>query len=152
MRSSAQVGEKQGLYRNVLVPTDGSMGARRGMEHALDIAERYRATVHVLHVVDERSVGDTPALSSDELAFEKMEERGHEFMDEVATAADGRGLEAVCSCRRGRPDDEILAYVDRNEVDLIVMGMHGQAKSTRPHLGSTTDRVMHASRVPVLAV
>lgn len=152
MPSSTRPVEERTLYSNVLVPTDGSEGARRGMEHALDVAEKYGATVHVLHVVDERSVSATPALGSDELAIEKIEEEAELLLSEIAGAADDAGLESVCSCERGVPHERILAYAEENGIDLIVMGIHGRARTTRPHVGSTTDRVMRTSSVPVLPV
>lgn len=140
------------LYRNILVPTDGSHGARRGAHHALDLASQYDATVHVIHVLDERRQADTPALSSEELVFEKLEDRGREFLDQVANGAQERGLEAVVECCRGVPCDEILAYAQANDIDLIVMGVHGDERGGRPHIGSTTERVILSSRVPVLPV
>lgn len=152
MPKSAQPVEERALYSNVLVPTDGSEGARRGIEHALDIAEKYGATVHVFHVVDERSVSSTPALSSDELAIEKIEEAAEEMMAEIVEGTDEIGIETVCECERGVPHEEILAYAEENGIDLIVMGIHGRSRTSRPHIGSTTDRVMRLSPIPVLPV
>ena len=139
-------------YRNVLVPTEGSKGARRGMEHALDIAEQFGATIHVLHVVDERNTGGTPALSSHELAIEKIEEEGDRIMAEVVAAAESRDLDASATCIRGVPHDVILQYAAEHGIDLIVMGIHGEERSARPHVGSTTDRVLRTASIPVLPV
>jgi len=40
------------MYDNVLLPTDGSVGVDRAIDHAIDAADRYDATLHVLYVVD----------------------------------------------------------------------------------------------------
>lgn len=140
------------LYRNILIPIDGSVGARRGAEHALDLAARYDATVHVLNVVDEHTHGATPALSSGELVLEKIEEHARAAMDEVASAADRVGIPVVSDCVRGVPHQVISDYAKRNDVDLIVMGIHGGDRGGRGHVGSTTDRVIRTSPVPVLPV
>ena len=42
------------MYDRILVPTDGSATAEAAMEHANDLARRYEADVHVLHVIDSR--------------------------------------------------------------------------------------------------
>lgn len=142
------------MYQNILIPTDGSEGSRRGAEHGLDIAKQYDATVHVVYVVDERIVGGTSALSTSELFFEQCEERGEEMMDEIVEMAKEKGLETTCSCLRGIPYERILEYAGKNDIDLIVMGIHGRGRKRRrrPHIGSVTDRVVRAADVPVLPV
>ena len=140
------------LYQTILIPTDGSEGARRGIRHGLDIASQYSATIHVLNVVDEHTQGSTPALSSEELVLEKFEEEAREAMDEVADTAEELGVDIVCECVRGVPHDAIREYAEAHDVDLIVMGIHGGPQGGRPHVGSTTDRLVRTSRVPVLPV
>lgn len=140
------------LYQNILVPTDGSRGARRGAYHALDLASQYDATVHAIHVLDERRQAGTPALGTEELVFEKLEDRAEVFLDHVVSGAKERGLKTIVECCRGIPHEEILAYAHANDIDLIVMGFHGDERGSRPHIGSTTERIIRASRVPVLPV
>ena len=140
------------MFENILIPTDGSEGARRGAEHGLDIARKYGATVHVLYVVDERIHGPTPALSSDELAFEQWEKEGEEAMARIVDEVDDLDLDAVTECVRGHPYEAILKYAEGNDIDLIVMGLHGRGGVKRPHIGSTTEMVIRESEVPVLPV
>jgi nucleotide-binding universal stress UspA family protein len=140
------------MYEDVLIPTDGSEGAKRGVEYAIDIASKYGATVHTLYVVDERIYGGTPALSSDELFLEELENRGDEALDEVEAKAKEFDLEVARACKRGVPHEVILEYTDEHDIDLIVMGRHGQAEHGHPHIGSCTDRVVRLADVPVLPV
>jgi nucleotide-binding universal stress UspA family protein len=138
------------MYRTILVPTDGSLGADRGVEAALDLARRYDATVHALFVVDERIYGETPGLSDVELRFEQIEEEGEEFLREIERRAEESDLDVLTIVRRGMPYDVITAYADDNDVDLIVMGRHGASAHPAPHIGSCTDRVLRTASVPVL--
>lgn len=140
------------MYRNVLVTTDGSDHAERGVEHALDLAERYDATVHVVYVVDERRHGSTPAMSSYEAALERVEEEGEEVAEDVVEEANERDLPVTMSILRGVPHEEILGYVDAHDVDLVVMGRRGAGGVGRPHLGSVTDRVIREASIPVMPV
>jgi nucleotide-binding universal stress UspA family protein len=140
------------MYEKVLLPTDGSVGAQRGLERAIDIAERFGAELHLLYVVDERILGSTPALSGDELFFESQAEWGEATLAEAAAEARASGVETETSCVRGTPYDAILRYVADNDVDLVVMGRHGRRDRGRPHIGSSTDRVLRASTVPVMPV
>ncbi|MGM0592549.1 MAG: universal stress protein [Halobacteriota archaeon] len=139
------------MYRRILIPTDGSAGARKGAEQGLTLAAESDATVHTLFVVDDR-VWSTPALSSDELFLEQVEAQGEDAMAVIAQQAEELGLETERACLRGRPDEVIRRYAAEHDIDLIVMGLHGQSKHPRPHPGSCTDSVIHRASVPVLPV
>ena len=152
MPETATVPETEQLYRNILVPTDGSEGSRRGVRHGLDLASQYRATVHLLHVIDEHTQVGTPALSSEELVLEKLEEQAMEDLEEAESAAKRLDLDVTCKCVRGVPHDEIRRYASGNDIDLIVMGIHGGKRGLQQHVGSTTNRVLRTSDVPVLPV
>lgn len=52
------------MYTDILIPTDGSQGAQAAIEHGLEIAQQYEATVHVLYVVDKRVSRSGPLLES----------------------------------------------------------------------------------------
>ncbi|MFC7157907.1 universal stress protein [Halomarina halobia] len=140
------------MYRRILIPTDGSREAARGVEHGLALAEEHGSDVHALFVVDEHVHGDTPALGSFELAIEEIEEEGWRIVEGIGRQAEGRDLDAECHCVRGTPDRAIIDYAMRNDVDLIVMGKRGASGVEPPHIGSVTDRVLRLSRVPVLPV
>ncbi|AUV83199.1 universal stress protein [Salinigranum rubrum] len=138
------------MYRTVLIPTDGSTGAGRGVTAGVDIAKQYGATVHALYVVDERIYGQTPALSDMELRFEQLEAEGEGYLEEIVARATEAGLDVETSVQRGMPHEIITTYADENDVDLIVMGRHGASAHPAPHIGSCTDRVLRTAPVPVL--
>ncbi|WP_372912290.1 universal stress protein [Salinigranum sp.] len=138
------------MYRTVLIPTDGSTGAERGVTAGIDIAKQYGATVHALYVVDERIYGQTPALSDVELRFEQLETEGEGYLDAVVERGSEAGLDVRTSVQRGMPHEIITAYADEHDVDLIVMGLHGASAHPAPHIGSCTDRVLRTASVPVL--
>jgi nucleotide-binding universal stress UspA family protein len=140
------------MYDTILIPTDGSKGAQRGVDHALDLATKHGATLHALFVVDERFHGRTPALSSDELYLEAVEQKADAFLDEVVVQALDHGVEAVSACIRGDPCTVILDYARSHAIDVIVMGHHGMVPERRPHLMGCVDEVSEVSEVPVLAV
>ncbi|AFK21055.1 universal stress protein (plasmid) [Haloferax mediterranei ATCC 33500] len=140
------------MYDDILIPVDGSDGSERGVEYGLDIARKYKATVHTLYVIDRRTYGDTPALSSDELFFEQIEDHGEEALQVVEEKAEDLGLDVVSVCKRGIPHEVILEYTEDEDIDLIVMGRHGHSEFQVPHIGSCTDRVIRLAKIPVLPV
>jgi nucleotide-binding universal stress UspA family protein len=143
------------MYDHVLLPTDGSVGVDRATDHAIDAADRYDATLHVLYVVDSDVVN---AYSGDEFvdgaegAEETLEETGREALDAVAERARDAGAETVTALRYGVPHEEILRYADEEDVDLTVMGSKTRSGDYRRMLGSVTERVSRQSPGPVSIV
>ncbi|WP_144796460.1 universal stress protein [Halorubrum depositum] len=143
------------MYDRILLPTDGSEGVDRAIDHAVDAADRYGATLHVLYVVDSDVIN---AYSGDEFvdgaegAEETLEERGREALDAVAAHAADAGVDVVTDLVYGVPHEEILRYVDREDIDLTVMGSKTRSGDYRRMLGSVTERVSRRSTAPVSIV
>jgi len=143
------------MYDRILLPTDGSEGVDRAIDHAVDAADRYDATLHVLYVVDSDVIN---AYSGDEFvdgaegAEETLEERGREALDAVAAHAGDAGVDVVTDLVYGVPHEEILRYADREDIDLTVMGSKTRSGDYRRMLGSVTERVSRRSTGPVSIV
>jgi nucleotide-binding universal stress UspA family protein len=136
------------MYERILVPTDGSATSREAAEHAMDIAAQYGATVDALFVVDE----DGPAGRWDVVA-EEEESEGERALDAVAELGDEHGVTVERHLRRGSPHEEIVDAATDYGVDLIVMGTQGRRGFDRLlTAGSTTERVVRLTAVPVLVV
>lgn len=140
------------MYDRILIPFDGSVGAHRGMDQGLDIAEETGAEVHAMFVVDERRFGDSPAISSDELFLEHVEVDGEARLAELVTEAEARGLAVATACRRGNPAECLIEYAMEHDIDLIVTGLHGRSRRTEPKIGSTTKHLLKHAPMPVMPV
>ena len=74
-------------------------------------------------------------------------ERG---LGDAARVLDGAGLHATTEVIDGHPDEALAAYVDRQRIDLLVMGAYGYSRIRQLIVGSTTTTVMRKCQVPVL--
>mgnify|MGYP002760814574 CR=1 FL=1 len=138
------------MYERILIPTDGSSEADRAVEHALDLAETYGAALSVLYVVDTSALPLDPRT---EQVVEYLEEAGRRSEKHVLERAEGRDIDAIVTdVVEGSPHETILAYVDDNDIDLVVMGTHGRRGLYRFLLGSVTQRVLRAADIPVVVV
>lgn len=138
------------MYENVLLPTDGSEAMETVMDHTVEVAGRRDATVHVLYVVDDRAFLTLRDDMLDEVVSE-LEATGDRAVDAATERLEAAGLATAAAMRRGNPADEILDYVDANDVDLVTMGTHGR-EYEQNMLGSVSQRVVSACEVPVLTV
>lgn len=139
-------------YQEILVPTDGSEYAEVAVDHALAVAGRFDARVHAVNVVNVVDVALTPDYSLPAEVIEHLHAAGEAATERIAERARDAGLEAVTEVHEGYPVRELLDYVAEHDVDLVTMGTAGRTGVGRYLLGSTTERVVRRSEVPVLAV
>jgi nucleotide-binding universal stress UspA family protein len=144
-------------YKNILFCTDFSANSRAALPHAVDLAKKYGAKLHVLHVYQEAGKMAEFEISSNikmdlvrvaHLVGTEMEKKLRELCQEVE-----REL-GSCQSRmlRGKPYQEILRYVRETDIDLIVMASHGLTGIEHALFGSTAERVLRGSPCQVLIV
>jgi nucleotide-binding universal stress UspA family protein len=138
------------MYDNILVPTDGSAASEGAVDHAIELAKQYDATLHALYVVD------TGAYSSMEvgsdIVIEALQEEGNQAVDRVANRAEDAGVAVETSVRTGIAHRSIVEYVSEEGIDLVVMGTHGRTGVGRFLLGSVAEKVVRTADAPVMTV
>lgn len=137
-------------YTNALVPTDGSDAADEALDHGVRLAETLPATVHVLSVIEFDDFGAD--LGSDQYA-ETLETQATEIVDEATSFAD-QAVDTVVGSTAWNASvaNAIHEYVDKNDIDVIVMGTRGRTGLERYLLGSVTEKIVRTSSTPVLTV
>lgn len=149
------------VYRNILVCTDFSEDADIAFVHALDLARRHGARLHVLHVphssytyarhvVDEHVPPDAPGGES--FFDETIIQRATEALEKRYLGRLGDFKNYLLAVRRGAPDVEIVRYAKKNEIDVIVMGALGKAEQNRIDHGSTVASVSRYAHCHVIAI
>ena len=139
------------MYETILLPTDGSAGMERVIDHAVDLASIHDATLHALYVVDTASLTDLPLESSWEGVRSALEREGETALEAVERRA-GEDVDVRTTVLEGSPGRDIVEFAVDEDCDLIVMGTHGRAGVDRWILGSVAERVVRNSTVPVLTV
>ena len=140
-------------YERILVPTDGSDHATAAARHALGLARTYDATVHALYVVDTGTSWLTVSKTEVRDSLREIGEGvGERALDDVVRLGEGYGVEVHTEVREGRPEAEILAAVEENDIDLVVMGTHSREWGGGGLVGSVAQRVVREARPPVMTV
>ena len=140
------------MYDRILVPTDGSEGVERAVDHATGLAVAHGASLHAVYVVNTASYGTLPMETSWEGVADMLRDEGEAAVERVKAIADERGVPAEVALVDGTPSREIVRYAESNDCDLVVMGTHGRGGIDRLLLGSVAERVVRSSGVPVLTV
>ena len=141
------------MYKNMLVPVDGSKLAESAFIYAKELAGRLGTNVTILHVVDPRESETLPmhrAYVSH--SAEILKRRVSDIQKKLGKKQGGEGPHVSGEVVVGHAAEEILRYTSERGADLIVMSTHGRTGMWRWVLGSVADKVLRASSVPVLLV
>lgn len=138
------------MYDAILVPTDGSAAGDRAVDHAIEFATAFDATVHALYVIDAALYSSLEA--GVDTVITALEREGQAAVDAIADRCVAAGVDAQTAVVVGTVHRSIRAYADENDIDLVVMGTHGRQGFERFFLGSVTERTVRTSSVPVLTV
>lgn len=144
------------MYKNILVPIDGSPTSARGLQEAIKVAKGLGGTLRIVHVVNEFVMDSAYAFPQYyEQVIAAMRESGAALLSEaVATAGkhDVACQSELIETVGGRAADSIIAEARKWPADLIVLGTHGRRGLRRLALGSDAEMVLRSSPVPVLLV
>lgn len=143
---------KGGEMRRILVATDGSASSAEAVAFGIDLAAEHEAELIFLHVVPALDVvAATPFGFGGAFPHEpSVEDRV--LLEDAAWTAANHGVLSTTALLRGDTVDEIVAYADSHDVDLIVIGSRGRGAIATALLGSVSRGVLAESKRPVLVV
>lgn len=141
------------MYDTILVPVDGSESSQYAAKHALDLASEVGATVHFLHVVslnESRNV-EVPRIEQGYL-YQDLAQMGEEIIDDTISPLDEQEVPIKRTVMTGRPDKQILSFIQSERPDLVIMGSQGKTGLKRVVLGSVAENVARRSSIPIQLV
>jgi nucleotide-binding universal stress UspA family protein len=154
-------------YAHILFATDLSTNAVRAFKHAVMMARRNKALIHLLHVIPEvepsmRSYiaallppGSLEKFGSEheEAALLEIQKRLKKFAeDELTNHPEDLQRLASIEVLHGDPVAKILQAADQVNADVIVMGSHGKGEVSYTFLGSVAEKVLRKSKRPVFII
>lgn len=141
-------------FKAILFATDFSESSDFAFQYAYSLAKKFNARLLLLHVISEPV--DLRGFYVPHISFEKLEE-------EISAGAQ-KMMEKFCRDHvrdypnyetfiiPGIPFDEIIKKAVERSVDLIVMGTHGRTGLDHMLFGSTAEKVVRKSSVPVMTI
>jgi len=147
--------KREPVLKSILVGTDFSLCAARAFEIAVSLAASQGAKIHLLHVLVEPIqafdvAGALPYL--DVTTQKEWEEATKKRLVRAVASAEKRGVAATSEIVWGRPSDALVEAATKMKASLIVLGTHGRGAIEKLLIGSTAERVLRLSPVPVLTV
>ena len=149
------------MYTNILLSTDGSDVARKGLEHGIALAKALNAKVTVITVTEPLPVdygsghagGWVPSQEEFDRYDAACEEHAGKVLHEARVMAEKIGTSVeLLHVPNGHPATAIIQTAKSRGCDLIVMASHGRRGLRKLFLGSQTSEVLVDGSVPVLVV
>ncbi len=141
-------------FRHILFPVDLSETSSLMAPHAMALANKFSASLHLVFVArmfdyfSELYVSDTVITNFKKAVMDGAEKRLLEFAGEYFSA-----LPAVkTTILTGDIAEEILHYMQTEPIDLLVLGTHGRKGLEKVFFGSIAERLLKAATVPVFLV
>jgi nucleotide-binding universal stress UspA family protein len=149
------------MYANILLSTDGSDVARKGVEQGIALAKALNAKVTVITVTEPLPVdygsghasGWIPSQEEFDSFDAACEERAGKVLGDARAVAEQVGISAeFLHVPNAHPATAIIETAKSRGCDLIVMASHGRRGIRKLILGSQTSEVLVDGSVPVLVV
>lgn len=138
------------MFARILYPTDDSEHAKKALDVARELAEKYGAEVVVLHAYPH--VFDALGTPDYERMLNRRIENGTRIVEPAAAALEEAGLAVKRELLEGPVAEAILNVAKVRECDLIVMGARGLSNLEGLLVGSVSQKVVQHATCPVLVV
>lgn len=136
---------------SILVPVDSSVLAEAALPQAIRLAKALQRPIQLFTIVD-----NVVANAVTEFAEERgigIYECVDAYFERLLNEVRAGGVEAEFHFEPDlNPADGILGFIERRDVDMVVMASHGYSGLTRWLLGSITEKVVRGSNIPVVVV
>ena len=145
------------MFKNILIPTDGSDQSRRAVSMGLELARLHGASITGVHVIPDYHLLIAYEGAFDPVTEDRIEQeataRADGYLHFIRDAAQQAGIACRTLCETSdHPYDAILRVAEAEHCDLILMTSHGRKGLAAVLLGSETRKVLTHATIPVLVV
>lgn len=146
------------MIKNVMVALDGSAPATRALALGVDIATRYGAGLHLVHVVSQTTVPEgfeefARIERVDQPAWVELARVGEALLGAAGADATAQGVRPVrTQVLTGDPAEQLLGYAHDHGMDLLIMGRRGLGRIRGLLMGSVSAKVGSLAGCPVVTV
>lgn len=142
--------KKNRVFGRILVPIDGSELSFKALDVGVRLASVMGAGLYAINVFSMPSFSAT-ATEIRALEESKMQERTW-VVERALEAGKKAGVKVKAELLAGSSAEKILGYIEREKIDLVIMGSSGLGQIQSLVMGSTTYKVSHSARCAVLII
>ncbi len=136
-------------FKEILVPLDGSKNSFRALSSAIKLAKHVDASITCIFVIQ---AFPTEMGLVKTIVGKALDKKSKNFMRMARAKCKRNKVEFLDVIEYGEKDQTIVSFAKKNHFDLIVIGSRGLGSAQEFFLGSTSNYVVHKSKIPVLVV
>jgi nucleotide-binding universal stress UspA family protein len=153
------------MFKNILVPLDGSETAEVVLENAKGLAKALGAHLTLVRVVDIAALTRSIVPASNDMGSVTQEiqdiidetisaelKDAEDYLGGIAKACQSEGIEASSQVRQGVAGEELLEAIEEEHIDVATIATHGRSGISRTIFGSVADQLVRESGKPVLVI
>ncbi|KAF6248108.1 universal stress protein [Nitrosopumilus sp. b3] len=136
-------------FNKILVPLDGSPNSMRGLDRAIEIAKGGNAEItgfYVFHLPLAAGIKYTAKMK------DEAQKKAVKAIGPAMNKTQKAGATFKYKTGGGHTGSEIVKAAEKGKFDMIVLGARGIGGAKETFLGSTSNYVMHKTKIPVLIV
>ncbi len=141
-------------FKTILFATDFSEGSDFAFNAALSLARQFNSKLLIVHIINEPV--DLRGFYVPHISFDKLEEEIEQGAEKLMEKFCRDHLQDYSSYETfvlpGIPYDEIIKNAVKFNADLIVLGTHGRTGLDHVLFGSTAEKVVRKSPIPVMTI
>ncbi len=142
------------LFKNILVPYDGSSHSKHAFKIALDMAKKYNSKIKVITCLSRADTGASyidNSISRD--IFETAKSEVLKSMSQLKSTAKKKGISAsIDVIKTESVVKQVVIYAKSDKIDLVIMGSHGRTGWKKLLLGSVANGVAQRVHCPVMII
>ncbi|HHO56701.1 MAG TPA: universal stress protein [Trueperaceae bacterium] len=140
------------MYKNILIPVDGSKCSQQALDHGLKLAKSVGASISLLHILEDPltiaySLPETVSYRPE--LYAELKTAALVVLEQAEQQTKAQGIDCISNLISDvNPAHAILEA--SKDADLIIMGTHGRKGLDRVVFGSVTEGVLRRTNTPVL--
>ena len=144
------------MFERILVPTDFSSRSDTALRYGQAIAERFGASLHLLHVLEEPlltgALGTEIFLPDAQAVHEQIRSNAERMLEERMPPDLRRRRRATTDIVVGPCAEAVVTFADDRGMSLIVVGTHAHGSVAHMLVGSVAETIVRKASCPVLTV
>ena len=142
--------------KKILAPIDGSLSSLNALKYTRDIAEKFGSEIILVNIQKPIFFESPKPETVDGEDSKTLEEKASMVVSQGMKILEGTPAKVRSLMKSedimGDPAEQILYLIDKEDVDIVIMGSHGYSGIRKFLMGSVSHKVVQHSPKPVMII
>ncbi len=136
----------------ILVAIDGSEQSNKTIGEAAKLAEKFKAELTTLYVIEENPQIGYDIFAAYKTAETQLKDAANKILEKAAKTISEKGVKVKTRLEKGHASDIICDIAEKEKFDLVVIGSRGLSGLGGMLLGSVSNAVVHCVKTNIMII